>query len=469
MNDTDLSLLFYVIFFIKIMCLYRSCIILTKYLIPNEYNVLNKCLVQRISSKPVIDKSEELWSSASDPRARKLYVWGFAETGALGEIKIMGKKSKISFAKKPIRKIFKYGHRIVDVSCGYGYTLYAVRNQSGNQLFGSGLNTDSQIGFQAVRGPQHPLKMVYSIVPIKMPLKSPNTTKVIKVAAGRAHSLALTDKEGVFSFGNNNFGQCARPIVPHEDYNKFKDLWRIKYFDDKSLVDVICGHDHSLFLTEEGKVYSCGNGADGQTGLGHYKVTAVPTLVEGDIKNEKIVKLSSTSDTVLAINDKGEIFGWGNNEYFQIPFSDKVQQVYTPRYLKTVQDLVHKIKDVASAGTISMILTEKNEVYVWGFGILGKGIECNHSEIPSVIPCTLFGQNQFNPHVKVTSINCGVTTLAAITNIGDLYIWGKNSAGQLGLGHNLDQYYPLKVSIGAKVLKVFCGIDHTMALCRPFI
>ena len=29
---------------------------------------------------------------------------------------------------------------------------------------------------------------------------------------------------------------------------------------------VACGQDHSLFLTETGKVYACGWGADGQTG-----------------------------------------------------------------------------------------------------------------------------------------------------------------------------------------------------------
>lgn len=31
---------------------------------------------------------------------------------------------------------------------------------------------------------------------------------------------------------------------------------------------VVCGQDHSLFLTDKGEVYSCGWGADGQTGRG---------------------------------------------------------------------------------------------------------------------------------------------------------------------------------------------------------
>lgn len=60
----------------------------------------------------------------------------------------------------------------------------------------------------------------------------------------------------------------------------------------------------SLFITKTGKVYSCGWGADGQTGLGHYKNESRPTIVEGDIKGETIVKVVSSADCVLALNGK---------------------------------------------------------------------------------------------------------------------------------------------------------------------
>lgn len=60
----------------------------------------------------------------------------------------------------------------------------------------------------------------------------------------------------------------------------------------------------SLALTEDGNVYSCGWGADGQTGLGHYNNCTKFTKVRGEIENEKIVKISSRSDFVLALNGK---------------------------------------------------------------------------------------------------------------------------------------------------------------------
>ena len=80
---------------------------------------------------------------------------------------------------------------------------------------------------------------------MRIPLKSPRSTNVIKVGAGRAHSIALTDKEGVFSFGNNSFGQCGRRIVEDEDYSVFRETHKIKELDNIPIIDVVCGQDHT--------------------------------------------------------------------------------------------------------------------------------------------------------------------------------------------------------------------------------
>lgn len=57
-----------------------------------------------------------------------------------------------------------------------------------------------------------------------------------------------------------------------------------------------------MFLTNNGKVFSCGWGADGQTGLGHYNSIHTPSLIAGDISTERIVKLACTADCVLGLN-----------------------------------------------------------------------------------------------------------------------------------------------------------------------
>jgi alpha-tubulin suppressor-like RCC1 family protein len=64
---------------------------------------------------------------------------------------------------------------------------------------------------------------------------------------------------------------------------------------------------------------------------------------------------------------------------------------------------------------------------------------------PTAIPLTLFGCNEFNTEIKITSVYGGLSQFAAVTNTGDLYIWGRNRFGSLGLGHLKNQYFPIKV------------------------
>ena len=69
--------------------------------------------------------------------------------------------------------------------------------------------------------------------------------------------------------------------------------------------------------TSNGHLYSCGWGADGQTGLEHYNNEYRPTRIRGDIETEHIVKVSCAADCVLALNDKGEACGQCDSCYFR--------------------------------------------------------------------------------------------------------------------------------------------------------
>lgn len=54
-------------------------------------------------------------------------------------------------------------------------------------------------------------------------------------------------------------------------------------------------------------------------------------------------------------------------------------------------------------------------MFVWGYGILGKGPELSESSTPERIPPALFGRSEFSPSVAVTRIRCGLNHFAAVT------------------------------------------------------
>lgn len=393
----------------------------------------------------------------------RIYVWGFAQFGALGMsnyVKPRDGKRPLVKQHRPARLDFAEKHEVTDVACGYGFTVFAVKSTNLTKVFGTGLNSDSQIGYHApVRG--HPLEFIIEPAPIEIPFNS-SSTKVTQVACGRAHSIILTDKEGIFSLGNNAYGQCGRPIVQDEEYKANPRIHKVHI--DESIAHIECGQDNTLFITDKGQVYSCGWGADGQLGIGTFKNEWHPQLVNGDIKNEKIIKVSCTADCILALSDKGHVFGWGNSEYGQLLDAAINQQLNIPRLIPL--EKCGKIVDIVAAGTMCAVLNSSGQVYVWGFGLLGKGPALQNSNIPSPIPKTLFGCNEFSPDLKVTELACGLNHLAAITNEGNLFMWGRNKMACLGLGNGEDQFFPLRVSVPAKVKKVACGVDHTVTLCK---
>ena len=239
-------------------------------------------------------------------RRRPVYAWGMAASGALG-IKNFLQPDNVKFPdakprpQQPYpRKIsfFNSDFTVRDVAAGHGFSLFAATSKkSSHSVFGTGVNTYNQIGWQEFGGSR--LTVLIEPVPVHVPLSS--NQRVEKVAAGRCHSLVLANPgSDVFSFGLNVNGQLGRRIMEKEDYSKSAFVHHVAI--PEQVIDIICGQDHSLFLTQKGSVYACGLGADGQTGLGHFQNQGEPVKVRGDLENEQIIQVSTCADSNLAVS-----------------------------------------------------------------------------------------------------------------------------------------------------------------------
>ena len=403
----------------------------------------------------------------------RVYLWGNGELGALGQLGFLHPKAgrtALYKMRRPFVSSLSNYCNVRSAACGYGYTLFVTDHRE-KYLFGTGLNDCGQLGHQRRLNPSGgetggALEMVIVPSVIRLPLHSGE--KVVEVAGGRAHSLALTSAGRVLAWGHNGYGQCGRAVVEGEDYLRARVVHSMAVEGlEGRLVAVVAGQDHSLALSSCGSVWSCGWGADGQTGLGHYNNTASLSRLRGDIAGERIVKLSCAADCVLALSERGEVFCWGNSEYGQLRTVTSEQQVNLPTLLPTPG--LGRVVDVASGGTVCLLLTEDGQVWVWGWGILGKGPALESSLQPTALPQTLFGTEAFGDSGRVRSVHAGLSHQAAITEGGDLYIWGRNRAGCLGLHTDQDRYFPLKVPIGGKVKQVSLGVDHTVAIVKPWM
>ena len=289
----------------------------------------------------------------------RVYVWGNAEWGALANPNLVEPRNhRDQPAQEMWRPILaKLGetHTLKDAAAGYGFSLF-LTNDKEYPVWGSGNNRSGQLGEQRRRGHKggrsKPLELLLEAGHIHLPLTSGE--RVVGLAAGRAHSLVLTSEKEVLSLGDNAHGQCGRVIVEGEDPRAPRPVHRMEAED---VVGVVAGQDHSFLLTGDGSLLSCGWAADGQTGQGHYKSSGQPSPIKGDLEGESVVKVSCAADCALALNSRGEVFGWGNSEYGQFGLVTDDQQLHTPTHLQLGLGN-EKVVDVASGGTTCTILTE---------------------------------------------------------------------------------------------------------------
>ena len=82
-------------------------------------------------------------------------------------------------------------------------------------------------------------------------------------------------------------------------------------FENKRIIQVACGNSHTLALTSEGQVYSWGNNSDGQLGTGIVEGHEVkPAKISG--KNEfdsRISYIACGEWTSFALDEGGNVSG----------------------------------------------------------------------------------------------------------------------------------------------------------------
>jgi E3 ubiquitin-protein ligase HERC3 len=99
---------------------------------------------------------------------------------------------------------------------------------------------------------------------------------VLKVACGESHSLALVESGDLYAWGRGYEGQLGiRSSIETVSIPKYIDsLFR------KRIVEIACGSRHSLAIDENGDLYTWGEARCGQLGHGKQRSQIFPTKVE---------------------------------------------------------------------------------------------------------------------------------------------------------------------------------------------
>ncbi|HNX76746.1 MAG TPA: hypothetical protein PLM07_01410 [Candidatus Rifleibacterium sp.] len=239
-------------------------------------------------------------------------------------------------------------------------------------------------------------------------------SKIVAIAGGTTHSLALRDDGTLTGFGNNAFGQLALPDLAESLFPKFSPFTR-------RIIAMQAGEDYSLLLGENYKVYACGNNEFMQLGSNVGHSTAYPQEIPG-LSN--ITTLAAGSRHALALDALGQLYVWGANDRGQLGLGN------TSTLGVSAQAVVGMtgIKAIAAGSDYSLIVKSDGST-LWGTGDNSTLQLANENfEFTST-----FVQISFPVGVGVSAVAAGGGHCLALGSDGKVYSWGLNALGQAGL------------------------------------
>ncbi|KAG0575477.1 hypothetical protein KC19_5G006600 [Ceratodon purpureus] len=245
----------------------------------------------------------------------------------------------------PMRVAALDTHIVTHIACGSTHTVAVTETGAlaswGGAEFG-------QLGFEGG-------SMVDGVQP--RIVKGSRDLHFARVAAGVAHTLALTGSGDVYSFGqgsngalgHGNLDSCSTPSI-------VKSLWSL------GITQVACGEYHSVALTVDGQIFTWGRGKYGQLGHGTSQNGNFPVAVKA-LADHHVAQIACGGDHTIAVNSNGQIFSWGRGLWGQTGHGTK-EDMLSP---KQVQGLEGKLVVQATAGARhSVVLLDNGEVYGWG-------------------------------------------------------------------------------------------------------
>jgi len=238
------------------------------------------------------------------------------------------------------------------------------------KLYAWGDNSSGQLGDRTITGKSSPV-LVDSI----------NRWKDITVGQGTQYfSMAVRTDGKLFAWGNNQGGQLAWLS------------WR----------QISVGTGHSLLLRSDGILYAMGTNTVGQLGDNTAANKSSPVIIGTGVGISSWSVISAGVSASAAIDIRGRLFTWGNNNLGQLGISTTANRSSPVQVLAGSWSQV-SIKDYALA------ITTQGSIWSWGNnsnGQLGLGTTVD-SKVPKLLDGTptsySIGFNRINDQITAPS------------------------------------------------------------------
>lgn len=368
-------------------------------------------------------------------------TWGEGTDGQLGHHPFVTSGLMKQYVELAPRQLENVDFR--DIACGTNHTL-AV--DAGGRVWAWGKNDNGKLGHGDDVDRQQPEA-----------IEALSGVDVVKVACGESHSLALdTDGRcyawgwgGSWVSGGGHLGQGDRDHV-------FAPALIEGALEAAPVTHISAGEAHSVFLTDDGEVWTCGAGEHGRNGNGGSSDVLKPEPVTA-LDDVEIVEAQAGSAFTVTRCAEGLVRVWGRNDQGQLGLGGGLaMDVYA---LEDMPVIVERETETLLATTVAAghshaaVLTPDAELLQWGAKLaLGPAPHVFEAE-DGVVPTP-------------ERVWCGGGYTLVETSAGALYSFGQGGSKCLAHGDKAREPHPKRVAAleGFAASSVACGFRHAAAI-----
>ncbi len=262
------------------------------------------------------------------------------------------------------------------------------------------------------------------------------------IAVGFEHACTVNSAGSIHCWGDNTQGQLGTG-------NKVRSL-------DPSIVGsgadcVSVGQLHTCAILNSGNVSCWGNGASGQLGGG--STTESLTVGTGWIPPSPLTAIQSGDLFNCGLTTGQGLVCWGSNLSSQLGTANQGDQS-TAQPVPNISGV-----DQFALGASHACAVSAGELRCWGnnfAGQLGYGFQT---------PTATAQTTTVPVPGNVIEVSAGLDHTCALNNLGDVYCWGANEYGQLGLGNKAPLRSPgAKVPLPGMAQTLYSGARHNCAV-----